>query len=214
MLAAAAAAIYLGPPVREGRRPLALDLLPLSLDGWGGSDGIPESALPVDPNEIMAVRRTYRDEHRVAWISVALFTRQDDPGRRPSINLLYPEKGASRVERVSFTVSLTRPPGRAVSLPAVVIHRKDQRLIVAYWYQIGRDVYGSEYSFRLALLRSILFERRGDALLVRIAIPGEADSRPAAALDAVGRLAGPLYMALSQDAGDSPINRQARESGH
>ncbi len=205
--------IHMAPPVRGGGRAVVLDVLPLTFEGWAGSEGIPEGLLPVDPNETAAVRRTYRSDQRMAWVSVALFSRQDDPGRRASIGLVYPEKDANLIERVSFALNLNGPLAETVSVPAVVIHKDSQRLIVAYWHQIGPDVYGSEYWFRLALLRSILLARRADVLLVRIAIRVDPGDGLANSLAAVARLARPLYIALSQDAGNRAVNRQSQESG-
>jgi len=176
---------YVTPATRECASPAPLDALPAPLAGWTGVDGIPDGVLPVDASETDAMRRTYRSGRRIAWVSVALFTRQDKPDRRASINRIYPENGVSMVERVAL------PP-----IAAVVVSGPDRRFIVAHWHQIGGRMYASEYGFRLALMRNILFARRGDSLLVRIAVPVDPDGFPAA-LTAAAELTRALEGALA-----------------
>src|ERR1700736_1595650 len=174
LLAATAAVWYLASPVGECASAAALNELPATLHGWTGVDGIPDRILPADPGEAAMVRRTYRNGRRVAWVSVALFTRQDQPDRRASINRIYPEKDVSLVERVAL-------PG----VDAVLVSGADRRFLVAYWRQIDRRMYASELRFRLALMRAILFPRRGDSLLLRIAVPAGPDGLPEALVTAV-----------------------------
>ena len=68
---------------------------------------------------------------------------------------------------------------------------------VAYWYQIGRRVYGSDYWYRWALVRRIVLARRGDSLLVRIAVPVDRTQELPSSLSAVAELGPPLYAALA-----------------
>lgn len=188
LLALAAGAIVLTPRVRECPRAAPLEGLPTILAGWTDADGIPDETLPIDPSEVAAVRRTYRSGPRVAWVSVALFTRQDDPERRASINRIYPEQDVSRVERAALPVASPRPN-------AVVVSRRDRRVVVAYWYQIAGRTYASETRFRLALMREILLARRGDSLLARVAVPVASDGI-AASLASAAELAAALRRAL------------------
>jgi EpsI family protein len=197
LLGAAAAALYFAPPVREMTGAAVLYKLPAVLGAWTATDGAPEWVLPIDPNERGAVRRTYRDGPRVAWVSAALFTRQDDSRRKPSINLIYPQERVSLIERVPLRVALNGSPAQAQALPAVVVHDRGQRLVVGYWHQIGSRAYGNEYSYRAALLRDILLSRRADAILVRIAVPARPEEGLAGALGAVAELAPPIYAALA-----------------
>jgi EpsI family protein len=176
LLTATAAGWYLASPVRECASAAVLDELPGTLHGWTGAEGIPDGMLPGDPSEAARVRRTYRSGRRVAWVSVALFTRQDEPDRRASINRIYPEKDVSRVERVTLP-----------RVDAALVSGADRRFLVAYWRQIGRRTYASELRFRLALMREILFARRGDSLLVRVAVPVGPDG-PAEALATAAEL--------------------------
>jgi EpsI family protein len=198
LLGAGAAALHVAPPVRETVRPGALYGLPASLGSWAGTEGAPETALPADPGERVAVRRTYRSGERMAWVSVALFAGQDNSARRPSHNLIYPQEGASLIERVPFTVALNGTPGSALAMPALVVHRGPQRLLVAYWHQVGRRAYGSEYGFRLVLLRDILLSRQADSLLVRIAVPVGGPQGVPDALATVADLAPRLHAALAE----------------
>jgi EpsI family protein len=188
LLVLAAGAIVLTPRVRECPRAAPLEGLPTILAGWTDADGIPDETLPIDPSEVAAVRRTYRSGPRVAWVSVALFTRQDDPERRASINRIYPEQDVSRVERAALPTASPRPN-------AVVVSRRDRRVVVAYWYQIAGQTYASETRFRLALMREILLARRGDSLLARVAVPVAPDGI-AASLTSAAELAAALRLAL------------------
>lgn len=197
LLGAAALAMRLAPQIAEPGLGLALWALPPSLAGFTGSEGAPESALPVDPNETLGIRRAYRQGSQTAWVSVALFSRQHEPGRRPSISLVYPERSTSFIERTALPISLNGRPGTAMSLPTVVVHRGKERLVVAYWYQIGREPFASPYLYRAALLRSILFARRADAALVRIAVAAAEGEALESSLGVVTRLAPSLYSAVN-----------------
>jgi len=195
LVAAAAATITLAPPVREERNG-ALHALPSTIGDWLATEGAPEWALPIDPNENVTVRQTYRQGERIVWVSVAFFSRQDDPSRRNSLSSIYPEVSASRIDRFALPITLDGASQSAVSVPAVVIYRNQQRQVVVYWHQLGRRAYGSEYKYRLALMREVLFQRRADTLLVRVAIPLNATQTPEDALTIVSEIAPPLYAAL------------------
>jgi EpsI family protein len=159
-------------------------------------EGVPEEILPLDPNERASVRRTYRNGDRVAWVSVALFTGQAQAARQSSINKIFPERSASRIEPVSFAAKLHGVAANSIALPAVIIHQDSRNLLVAYWHQIGARVYGSEYDFRLALMRDMVLARRADSMLVRIAIPLDPKLHLAMDLPMVERLASELYAEL------------------
>ncbi len=195
LLAATAGVVYVAPPVLDRGNPIVLYGLPTTLAGWTATDGVPEPLLPPDPHEMATVRRAYRNGQRIAWISVAMFTRQDDPVRRASIDRIYPQQHVALVERARLTVVLDGSVPTA--LPAVVIHRAGQQLMVVYWHEIGRRAYGSEYWFRWALMRNILFARRGDSVLVRIAVPVSQTEGVSRSLAAVTELVPSLYAALA-----------------
>lgn len=201
LFGAGAAVLHLAPPVKAAVNPTLLFALPMTLGGWSGADGVPEEILPPDPSEKMSVRRTYRSGDRVAWVSVSLFVGQDDEARRGSINRIYPQRNASLIEPLPLSARLTGSTGSPVTLPAVLVHRETERLLVAYWHQIGNRVYGSEYGFRLALMRDLIFTRRADTLLVRIAVPVRAGGQISESREVVDRMASPLYAALAQDSG-------------
>jgi EpsI family protein len=194
LLAGAAGVVYGMPPVPELGTPGMVDRLPTTLAGWTATDGIPESLLPPDPHEMAAVRRTYRSGERTAWISVALFTGQDDPRRRVSINHVYPDRQVALVEPVDITVALDG--SSPATLRARVIARGRERHAIVYWHQIQRRTYGSEYAFRLALMRRVLVARRGDSALVRIAVPVD-QMDLARSLGSIVELGPPLHAALA-----------------
>ena len=198
LLGATAVVLQLAPPVKAAVNPALILGLPTALGEWSGTDGIPEDVLPADPSEKVSVRRTYRSGSRVAWVAVSLFVSQDEESRRGSINKVYPQRNVSLIEAVPFEARLGTSADATVPIPAVMVHLESERLLVAYWHQIGRSVYGSEYRFRLALMRDRIFSRRADSLLVRIATPrghgGVADD-----LALVESVAPAVYGALTQD---------------
>jgi EpsI family protein len=201
LFAAGALVLRMAPPVTGAVNPVSLSAVPMTLGTWVGAEGVPEEILPPDPNEKISIRRTYRNGVQLAWLSVALFVGQDDDARRASINRIYPQRGASLIETVSFAVPLNGSAAGPVTLQAVIVHQTSRRLLVAYWHQIGDRLYGSEYRFRLALMRDIIFARRADALLVRIATPANSESEVADGLAAVAKLAPTLYEELVQGVG-------------
>jgi len=199
VLAAGAGILHTVPPVKGAVNPAAVFALPVTLGAWSGTDGISEWILPLDPSEQTSVRRTYRNGTHVAWISVSQFGVQNDEARRASINKIYPIQNVSLIEKLSLTVSLTGSPASPVTLPAVVVHQDLGRLLVTYWHQIGNDVYGGEYRYRLTLMRDLIFKRRADTLLVRIATSA-APGRPVAdELAVLSDLATSVRAALSTE---------------
>jgi len=200
LFAAGALVLRMAPPVKGAVNPVSLYAVPMTLGTWVGAEGVPEEILPPDPNEKISVRRTYRNGNHLAWVSVALFVGQDDDVRRASINKIYPQRGASLIEPVSFAVLLDGSAAGPITLPAVIVHQDSRRLLVAYWHQIGNRVYGNEYRFRLALMRDVIFARRADALLVRIATPAGPAAQVADDLAVVAGLAPSVYAALGQGA--------------
>ena len=200
LFAAGAVVLHMAPPVKGAVNPVSLYAIPMTFGTWAGAEGVPEEILPPDPNEKISVRRTYRKGEHLAWVSVALFVGQDDDARRASIIKIYPRRGVSLIELVSFAVPLNGSAAGPVTLPAVIVNQDSRRLLVAYWHQIGNRVYGNEYRFRLALMRDVIFARRADALLVRIATPTGPASQVADDLAVLAGLAPSICAALGQEA--------------
>jgi len=200
LFGAAAAVLHLAPPVKAAVNPVLLFALPITLGEWSGTEGVPAEILPADPSEKLSVRRTYRSGARVAFVSVSLFSGQDEEAHRGSINKIYPQRSVSLIEAVPFSARLTGSTGGPVTLPAVVVHQESERLLVAYWHQIGNSVYGNEYRFRLALMRDLILTRRADTLLIRIATPAGRGRPLADNLAVVADLARAVYAALHQEA--------------
>jgi len=187
--------------VKAAVNPVVLSALPMTLGEWSGADEVPDDILPRDPSEKLSVRRTYRGGGHVAWVSVSLFVGQDEEARRGSINKIYPQRDVSLIEVVPFTARLGAPSVSPVTLPAVLVHQEPERFLVAYWHQIGNSVYGSEYGFRLALMRDLILARRADTLLIRIATPASRGRPVADDLAVVTSLAPLVHAALSQEIG-------------
>ena len=200
LFAASALVLHRPPAVKGATNPVSLFGLPMTLGAWSGAEGAPVEILPVDPNEKLSVRRTYRKGGQLAWVSVALFVGQDVESRRASVNKIHPQHGVSLIEPVSFSLSLSGSPATSVTLPAVIIHHQDShRLLVAYWHQIDNRIYGGEYRFRFALMRELILARSVDSVLVRIATPlgtglSDADERAI-----VESLAPSIYAALHRE---------------
>jgi EpsI family protein len=202
LFGACAAVVHLAPPVKAAVNPVLLFSLPMTLGEWSGAEGVPEDILPRDPSEKLSVRRTYRGGGQVAWVSVSLFSGQDEEARRGSINKIYPQRSVSLIEAVPFTARLGAPSVGTIKLPAVLVQQgESERLLVGYWHQIGNSVYGSEYGFRLVLMRDLIFTRRADTLLIRIATPASRGRPLADHLAVVASLAPSVYAALSQEIG-------------
>lgn len=204
LLVAAAGIVYLVPSVHDASITAALYAFPVTLGPWTGSEGAPEWALPVDPRERAAIRRTYRRGDELAWVSVAVFTRQDDVSRRASINFIYPERNSSLLEPVSLTVSLDGAGTSPISLPVRLVHQERRRILVAYWHQIGRNPFGSELGYRMAMMRDLIVSRRGDSVLVRIALPVAPQDSMAEPLRTVSALAPLLHQAVNDTLGTGP----------
>lgn len=195
LVAVTSAIVHLAPPLGEATGRARLDGVPWEVAGWTRAEDVSEAVLPVDPNEKASARLGYRRGGQVAWVSVALFTRQDLPEQRASLNTIYPEKSASRIDRLSLTAPLTGPGGEPLAVEAVVLERQERssRLLVVYWHQLGPRVYASEYAYRFALMRDILFHRRAEMVLVRIALPIPAGERPEGVAASATDLAQALY---------------------
>jgi EpsI family protein len=195
LFAATAGILHMAPPVTDAMKPVSVYAVPMTLGTWSGADGVPEEILPADPNEKLSVRRTYRNGDHLAWITVALFVGQD----RGSINKIYPQRSVNRIEPVTFTAALNGSATSPLVLPAVIIHQDSRRLLVAYWHQIGNRVYGDEYRFRFAQMRDMVFARRADSMLVRIATPAGPAPQLGMDLATVAGLASDMYAALGGD---------------
>lgn len=195
LLAGVGGAVHCLPPVRDRKAPALEAALPRTLGAWAATDVVPETVLPLDDHEADAVRRTYRDGRRVAWVSVARFTDQDEPRRRISVQRIYPEIHVERIELTELAMELDRPGPTTV--PARLIHRGGRQYVVAYWYQIGSRVYGGDYRYRWALVRRILLARRGDSLLIRIAVSVDRDQGLSRSLSVAAELGPPLYAAIA-----------------
>ena len=199
LFGAVGAVLYTPAPVTSAVNPASLYALPSQVGTWTGVDGVPEDILPLDPNEKLSVRRTYQRGSQVAWVSVALFVAQNDEARQASINKIYPQRNVSLIERMPVTASLGAPLTASVRIPTVLVHQESRELLVAYWHQIGGRVFGNEYLFRLALMRGLLFERRADTLLVRIAAPVGRELPREESLAAVSELASAVHSSLSKE---------------
>ena len=182
------------PPAAGGSSGPPLYAMPWSIGTWTATDGAPEAVLPVDPNAVTAVRRTFTRGADVAWMSAASFERPDDPARRAQVNLLLPQRGATRIEHVPFAVALAGTAATPVT--AVIVHRGDSSLGVLYWYQVGTRAYGGEYGYRAALLLDLLMRRPGESTLVRLATPLGAAEPPERALARLAERAPTLGEAL------------------
>jgi EpsI family protein len=196
LFAAAATVLHAARPVTGTANPVSLFALPRTVGVWSGADGVPEDILPSDPNEKVSVRRTYRHGTRVAWVSVALFVGQEDETRRASVNKVYPQRNVSLIEPAPATVFLAVPSASPIALPAVIVHQDTRQLLIAYWHQIGKRVYGNEYRYRLALMGDLIFRRRSDAVLVRVATPAGREPRATDDLAPIETLASSVYASL------------------
>ncbi len=199
LFAGAAIVLQMAPSVRGAENSVSVLAFPPTLGAWSEGGNVPEETLPSDPNETLSVRRTYRHGRQVAWVSVGLFVGQNDETRQASVNKIYPQRGVNLIEPVSFAAPLGGPSVGTTALPAVVLHQDSRRLLVVYWHQMGNRVFGNEYRFRLALMRDMIFARRAESILVRIATPASTDVEMADGLAAAAGLAPTVYAALGRE---------------
>lgn len=197
LVAGAVLAIQSASAIRERGSDGGLPHLSADVAGWQSSYGAPDWALPADPRETDARRRTYRKGSAEACVSVALFTRQGEPRRRASLDRIHPEKGVSRIEQLRVAVALNGSPRSAVDVPALLLHHDRQRVLIAYWHQRGGAVYGSQYRYRLAVLGDVLLRRPADATLVRIGVPLGASESVEGGRRTVAELAPALHAAVA-----------------
>lgn len=170
LVALAGLAVALPGRADDSNGGAALSALPLKADGWIATGDAPEDLLPSDPGARESARWTYSRGSRTVFVAVARY-RGNDPGWRPSINLIAPERGAISVRRERLAIGLNGVPGRATPLNLVSVHGRDRHLSVLYWYQVREQTIADAYYLRLASLLTALQLRRQEVWLVRVATP-------------------------------------------
>lgn len=169
LVALAGLAISLPRWEGEARRAEPIHELPQRFDGWVAAEGAPEEILPSDPRALETVRRTYAKEGRRVFLAVGRYRSSNDPQRRPSLNLIVPERGAISVERDLHQIALEGAPGRVIPVQLVSLQRPEWQVSVVYWYQLGEQTIAGEYHFRIAHFLDTLLFRGREVLLVRLA---------------------------------------------
>ena len=161
-----------------------LDSLSREIDGWVGVDGVPEGILPRDPKASGSVRRTYRRSALTVWVVVARYASGHDSQRRPSLNLIVPERGAISVDREVRTLALTDRRVPALRVNVISLRRPERQTSVVYWYQLGPTTIADYYSLRLQLFIDAVRSRRRGLGLVRLAMAGPGPQWPEEVLQA------------------------------
>jgi EpsI family protein len=184
MLALAAAIVY-APlyPIAPEASPSFFSV-PIALDGWTGTHGAPTEILPVDPRARETIPWTYRKGDRVVWVAVGRYNSRNDPQSRPSINLIVPDHGASRLSHAIVSLDLNGAGQSPIPISQFLVTRPTTRLSILYWYQLGPKAIAGEYRFRSELFLNTLLGRHESLALVRVATSAEPrtnDSNPGVA---------------------------------
>lgn len=170
LLALAGVAISLPGSEPAVSHELWLERLPLHIDGWTARTGAPETILPTDPRAVETVRRTYSNDGRTVWLSVAAYRSRNHPERRPSLNHIAPEAGATTVMYDRRRIDLPGSPQAAIG--RISVERKARRVSILYWYQLGERPIVDEYQLRFRLFVNTLLGHQPPLVLVRLATEG------------------------------------------
>jgi EpsI family protein len=172
ILLLAAAGALASVPYEPGKAHApALSSIPMTLQAWTGTDGIPSGALTADPGAAGHLARTYQKGSAVVWVALDYYVDQTESNRPVVLQLLYPGRGWSTLSERSLAIPLR--DGRPKMLPAnfVSMRTEHQRLATLYWYQIGAHATASDHWYRASLLYHRLVSRRADGALVRVTAP-------------------------------------------
>jgi EpsI family protein len=174
----------------------ALELLPMVVGGWSGSDHVPTEVLPRDPRASEDLVRTYRAGADLVWVSIGYYPDQGEGSRPASRALLFPGRGWDTLEERAVRVPLDGNSGRSIPATLVVQTTADRRFAILYWYQVGRRSIASDHWYRATALYSRVVHGRADGALVRIAAPLSEGADPATAVAVQTRFVQALYPEL------------------
>jgi EpsI family protein len=162
-------------PAAGGVAPVAGALwsVPVALGAWVETDDPPPGILAPDPGAAARLRRAYRRGARTLWVAVDYYPDQREGHRPQSLQLLYPGGGWSDLRAARARVALSGPAG-SLPITRVTLRRGAERLVVAYWYQVGPRASASEHWYRALVLWNRLAGGRPESALVRVASPLDA----------------------------------------
>ena len=150
--------------------PLPLDAVPLTIDGWRGSDAGP---LDRETARILAadayVNRSYASSARAPVGFYAAYYAQQRPGVSIHSPLhCLPGTGWEPLEVGTRTLAV----GDAdYHVRRMLIRKERDEAVVLYWYSIHGRVVGDEIRSKFWLLHDSLRFGRSDAALIRLAVP-------------------------------------------
>lgn len=166
----------------------ALGTLPHTLGAWVEGPAPPGDAMPLDPDVVHHLFRTYRRGADTAWISVGFYPALA-PGRHPPAQkLILPGRGYADLS--TRVVDIPLGSGR-LAANVLVIRAADRHVSTLYWYHVGGHDVASDHGYRARLLFDRLWRHRSDVGLIRVVsrIPqGEVEPVIAAQMDFVRAL--------------------------
>jgi EpsI family protein len=154
-----------GPPVMP-----TLGSVPVALGPWVETDDLPPAILAPDPGAEARLRRAYRRDAHTLWVAVDYYADQREGHRPQSLQLLYPGGGWSDLRATRARVPLGETAD-TLTITRVTLRRGTERLVVAYWYQVGPRASASEHWYRGLVLVNRLLGGRPESALVRVASP-------------------------------------------
>jgi EpsI family protein len=180
LLVAAAAAIAQTARLRAAPPPIALESVPLAVEGWRGRNA---GALDAETIRILAadsyLNRAYEGGGMPIGLYIAYYARQ-----RPGVSIhspLHCLPGTGWEPLDVSTRSVSGADGSSGDLRRMLVRKGRERAVVLYWYAVHGRVIGNEIVSKAWLLRDSVLFNRSDAALVRIVVPVSASVESAEA---------------------------------
>lgn len=170
VLVAAAASIAETARLRAAPPPVALESVPLAVEGWRGHD-----AGPLDAETIRILsadsflNRSYEGGRTPIGLYIAYYAQQ-----RPGVSIHSPLHCLPGTGWEPLDVSMrsvTGADGSSGDLRRMLVRKGRDQAVVLYWYAVHGRVIGNEIASKVWLLHDSLRFNRSDAALVRIVVP-------------------------------------------
>jgi EpsI family protein len=152
-------------------RPVEFDNIPVSLDGYVGSDRQMEAyAYDILQADTTLLRDYIAEDGSNIELFIAYFNSQKYGSQIHSPKNCLPG-GGWRIENIQpYRVDL--PDGSSFEANKLLISVSDYRAVMLYWYQTRSGIIRSEYGLKLDLVKNALLFRPTDAAIIRVTIAG------------------------------------------
>ncbi len=175
----------------------SLSSLPLQIDGWAGTDEIPdEETLDVLGHPEYVVR-DYENASRPQPpinLYIVYFPSQRAGDTIHSPDHCLPGAGWTPISRE--VIQLTRPDRSSIPVNRYVVSKLGERQLVLYWFQAHGRVVASEWSAKYYLIADAIRMNRSDGGMVRLMTPMLDGESPEAAQARVMKLGSQFFPLL------------------